>query len=112
MDAQDVDASQDIGRAQFLRVAARRSGAAAGAFLLGYAVDGAWARLVRGARLERERYPTLVLGRYRVHHNVAGYVAILIGIFLYPWLLVPFGLGMIVGHRIRDRLIWFIEGVE
>lgn len=111
MDAQDVDA-QDISRAQFLRLTARRSGAAAGALLLGFVVDGVWARLVRGARLERERYPTLVLGRYRVHHNVVGYLAIVVGIFLYPWLLVPFGLGMIVGHRRRDRLFWFIEGVE
>ena len=111
MDAQDVGA-QDISRAQFLRLTARRSGAAAGALLLGFVVDGAWARLVRGARLQRERYPTLVLGRYRVHHNVVGYLAVVVGIFLYPWLLVPFGLGMIVGHRMRDRLFWFIEGVE
>lgn len=101
--------AQDMSRAQFLRVASRRGGAAAAAFLLGYAVDAGWARLVRGIRLERERYPTLVLGGYRVHHNVVGYVAVAVGLFLYPWLLIPFGVGMIIGHGMRDGLFWFIE---
>jgi len=101
-----------MSRARFLRLATRRGGAAAAGFLAGLGVDAVWARLVRGVHLERERYPTLVLGRYRVHHNVVGYIAIVAGLFLYPWLLVPFGLGMIVGHRMRDRLIWFIEEVE
>jgi len=111
VDAQGVDA-QDISRARFLRLTARRSFGAVAALLLGFAVDGAWARLVRGARLEREQYPRLVVGRWRVHHNVVGYLAIVLGIFFYQWLLVPFGVGMIVGHRMRDRLIWFMEGVE
>ena len=84
----------------------------AGAFVLGYAIDAVWARLVRGWRLERERYPRLVLGRFRIHHNVVGYAAIVAGFFAYPLLLVPLGLGMIVGHRVRDRLFWFIERVE
>ena len=91
---------------------ARRSGLAAGAFVLGYSIDFIWARLVRGARLERERYPRLVLGRFRIHHNVVGYAAILAGLFGYPLLLIPLGFGMIVGHRVRDRLFWFIERVE
>ncbi len=82
-----------------------------GAFLLGFTIDGIWARLVRGLRLERETYPRLVFGQYRVHHNVLGYIAILVGLFAYPIVLIPLGLGMIVGHRIRDRLFWFIERV-
>jgi hypothetical protein len=89
-----------------------RSGLAAGAFVLGYSIDFVWARLVRGARLERERYPRLVLGGFRIHHNVVGYAAILVGLIAYPLLLIPLGFGMIVGHRLRDRLFWFIERVE
>ena len=90
---------------------ADRSVRIVGAFVLGYAIDAIWARLVRGFRLERERYARLVIARYRVHHNVVGYAAILAGLFAYPMLLIPLGLGMIVGHGIRDRLFWFIERV-
>jgi hypothetical protein len=32
-------------------------------------------------------------------------------VFAYPLVLVPLGLGMIVGHGRRDRLFWFIERV-
>ena len=31
---------------------------------------------------------------------------------MYPLFLVPLGLGVIVGHRIRDRLFWFVEVIE
>lgn len=83
-----------------------------GAFALGYLVDGSWARLLRGVRLECEEYPKAVIGRYRVHHNVVGYVLLAVGIFAATAVLVPFGLGMIVGHVHRDRLLWFIERVR
>lgn len=82
------------------------------AFVVGWLVDALWARLVRGLHLERERYPKLLVGRYRIHHNVVGYIALALGLFWHPLLLIPFGLGMIVGHRRRDRLIWFIERVR
>jgi hypothetical protein len=95
-------------RRDFLRSVA----VAAGSFALGLLVDTAWARAVRGLHLQREEYPKMVLGHWRVHHNVVGYVLILVGLFRYPLVLVPLGLGMIVGHRIRDRLFWFIERVE
>jgi hypothetical protein len=100
-----------LSRAEFLRLLADRGVKVVGAFALGFAIDFVCARLVRGFRLERESYPRLVLGRYRVHHNLVGYIAILAGLFAYPFLLIPLGLGMIVGHRIRDRLFWFIERV-
>lgn len=79
------------------------------AFAVGILIDTVWARLVRGVRLERENYPKFILGEYRVHHNVVGYLSVLAGLFVYPGLLIPLGLGMIVGHARRDRLIWFIE---
>lgn len=82
-----------------------------GAFMLGYLADWVWARAVRGLRLQREEYPKLVFGRYRVHHNVVGYVSLLVGVFFYPAVFVPLGVGMIVGHRLRDRLFWFVERV-
>jgi len=90
----------------------RRAFIAVGAFLLGLAIDDVWARLVRGFRLQREDYPRFVLGGFRVHHNVFGYVSILVGVFVFPALLIPLGLGMIVGHRRRDRLYWFLERAE
>ncbi|HIF08120.1 MAG TPA: hypothetical protein EYQ64_14635 [Gemmatimonadetes bacterium] len=83
-----------------------------GAFVLGYGIDAVWARAVRGLRLERKEYKKLVVGRIRIHHNVIGYILILISLWRYPIFLVPLGLGVIVGHRIRDRLFWFMEVVE
>ncbi len=103
--------TRPLGRREFLRTAVAKVGVALGAFALGYLVDDLWARLVRGLHLERERYPKVVLGRYRVHHNVVGWVAVAVGVFWHPVLLIPFGLGMILGHRRRDRLFWFIERV-
>jgi hypothetical protein len=97
-----------IDRRAFLRKAAT----AVGAFGLGLLVDEGWARAVRGARLEREGYPRVTVGRYRVHHNVVGWMLLLVGVFAFPWVLLPLGLGMIVGHRRRDRLFWFLERVE
>lgn len=104
--SEDTDS---LDRAAFLRRVAGRGATVAGAFALGFSIDWVWARLVRGFRLEREDYPRLVLGDLRVHHNVVGYVAILVGLFRYPAILVPLGLGMIFGHGRRDRLYWFLE---
>jgi hypothetical protein len=97
-----------MSRRAFFRAAAT----AAASFLLGLVVDAAWARAVRGLKLQREQYPKLQIGRYRVHHNVVGYLFVLGGLFWHPLILIPIGLGMIVGHRMRDRLYWFIERVE
>lgn len=85
---------------------------ALGAFVGGFLIDAAWARALRGVHLEREDYPKLVMGRYRIHHNVVGYLLLVIGLWTHPWILIPAGLGIIVGHRTRDRLLWFLEAVE
>lgn len=105
-------ASEAITRAAFLASLGRRALAVAAAFVAGYSVDWVWARLVRGFGLERERYPRAVVVGWRVHHNVVGYVLVLAGIVWHPLLLIPAGLGMIVGHRRRDRLWWFLERVR
>lgn len=82
------------------------------AFALGLLVDTAWARAVRGLRLQRLEYPKMIVGRYRIHHNVVGYILAAAGLFRHTAVLVPMGLGMIVGHRLRDRLFWFVERVD
>ena len=106
----EPDGSLD--RRSFLVAALPKAATAVAACAVGLLVDEAWARAVRGARLERESYPRLVVGRYRVHHNVVGWALLGVGLFALPWVLIPLGLGMIVGHRRRDRLFWFLERVE
>ena len=83
-----------------------------GAFVLGYAIDAGWARAVRGMRLEKEEYKKLIVGNVRIHHNVVGYVLVVLGFWTAPLFLIPLGLGIIVGHGIRDRLFWFIEVID
>jgi len=101
-----------LSRREFLDVGLRRAGVALAALGAGLLVDTVWARLVRGWHLERPEYPKVVFGHYRIHHNVVGWIALLVGVVYEPWILVPFGLGMIIGHRIRDRLFWFVERVD
>jgi len=111
-DPTDSTPAAPIDRRAFLGLTGRRVALAVGSFAAGMLVDTVWARLVRGWHLERPEYPKVVLGRYRIHHNVVGWLALVVGIGFHPWILVPFGLGMIVGHRIRDRPFWFVERVE
>jgi hypothetical protein len=111
-DEEEVAAHLELDRRAFLRAMITKSAIALGAFAGGFLVDAAWARAVRGPRLEREDYRRLVLGRFRVHHNVVGYVLVVVGLFVRPTVLVPLGLGMIVGHGLRDRLFWFVERVR
>jgi len=109
---------EDVGRREFLHLLARRSGVALGAFALGMLADSLWGRLVRGGGLTQrgavdlEADPPFVVGHWRIHHNVVGYALVFVGVFAYPVVLVPLGLGMIVGHGVRDRLFWFAERVE
>jgi hypothetical protein len=87
-----------------------KSSTALAAFAAGFGIDALWARLVRGPRLERVEYPRVVVGGYRVHHSVVGYLALVVGAVYLPWVLVPLGLGIVVGHGRRDR--WgFLERV-
>ena len=99
----------DVDRRAFLGTAGGKAATAVAALAVGFLIDDAWARAVRGPRLQREDYPRLVLGRYRVHHNVVGWALLVVGFFALPWVLIPLGIGMIVGHRRRDRLYWFLE---
>ena len=55
--------------------------------------------------------PTVGLAGWRVHHNVVGYLLVAAGLVRTPRVLIPMGIGMIVGHRRRDRLWWFLERV-
>ncbi|MGE0159860.1 MAG: hypothetical protein AB7T31_10660 [Gemmatimonadales bacterium] len=98
-------------RRDFLIRLAKPAAVVAGGFALGLATDELWARSVRGVDLARESYPRAIVGGWRVHHNVVGYVLLAAGWFWRPLLLVPAGIGMIVGHRRRDRLWWFMERV-
>jgi hypothetical protein len=113
MSQPDAEAAEEaVSRAEFLGSIGRSLLVAIAAFAVGYSVDWVWARLVRGARLEREGYPTAVLAGWRMHHNVVGYLLVVAGVFRMPLALIPAGIGMIVGHRRRDRLWWFLERVR
>lgn len=108
----DPTPGDPMDRRAFFGLTGRRAATAVGAFAAGMLVDTVWARVVRGWHLEKEEYPKVVFGRYRIHHNVVGYLLLLGGLRYQPFFLIPMGLGMIVGHRIRDRLFWFVERVE
>lgn len=112
MSIDDAPPEPGLDRRAFLTTARGKAVTALAALAAGWLVDEAWARAVRGVRLEREDHPRLVLGRYRVHHNVVGWALLAGGLFALPWVLVPLGIGMIVGHRRRDRLYWFLERVR
>jgi len=81
-------------------------------FILGYSIDWVWARVVRGFKLEKKHYKKMIVGSIRIHHNIIGYVFIIIGFFFYTAFFVSLGIGMIIGHRIRDRFFWFVEFVK
>ncbi len=104
------DPTEILGRREFLRVLGSRGSLAVGAFAIGLGIDWSWARLVRGPRLDRQEYPRFVLGGFRVHHSVIGYLAVVLGLAWHPVVLIPLGLGVIVGHGRRDRY-GFIERV-
>lgn len=81
-------------------------------FLVGYLIDNSWATIQRKIPSKKHGYFKFIIKRMRIHHNWLGYVAIIWGFFAYPLILVSGGLGMIVGHKIRDNLFWFVENVE
>ena len=81
-------------------------------FALGYFIDNSWAKIQRKIPSEKDEYFKIIVRRIRIHHNWLGYVAIIWGFFDYPLILVPMGIGIIIGHKIRDNLFWFIESVE
>jgi len=85
---------------------------ALGAFVAGVLIDAAWGRLTRRGGVDPDADPPFVIGAWRIHHNVVGYGLVLVGLLAYPVLRVPLGLGMIVGHGLRDRLFWFAERVD
>ena len=80
-------------------------------FLLGYFIDRYWSHLQRKIPGKKNEYFKFVTKRRRFHHNFVGYVMIILGFFYYPLILVPVGMGIIMGHKIRDELFWFVEGV-
>jgi len=79
-------------------------------FITGYLIDFIWARILRGMNLKKKRYKKIVLGGFRIHHNLIGYSLVVIGLFYLQLVLIPLGMGMIIGHAIRKgEPILFIE---
>ena len=83
-------------------------------FLIGYSLDNICARISKNipGKRKKDRHMKLILRKVRIHHNIAGYLIIIIGFFYYPLVLVPFGIGMILGYRVRDELFWFVESID
>ena len=79
-------------------------------FILGFLIDFFWARLVRGWHLEKKNYIKMIFWKVRIHHNILGYASVVIGIFWNGIILIPAGLGVIIGHATRKgEPVWFIE---
>lgn len=83
-------------------------------FLVGYGIDNFWAWVQKKipGKKKGDRHLKIIIKRARLHHNIVGYLIIITGFFYYPLILVPFGIGIILGHRVRDELFWFIEGID
>ncbi|MEQ1857103.1 MAG: hypothetical protein ABL963_11550 [Longimicrobiales bacterium] len=109
-DPTDAARPEVLTRRAFLRQAASRGALVSAAFAAGFGIDAVWARLVRGPGLDREDYPRFLVGGFRVHHSVLGYLAVALGLVWLPLVLIPLGLGVILGHGRRDRY-GFIERV-
>jgi hypothetical protein len=82
-------------------------------FIFGYAFDNLWAKVTYKipSKVRKNDYAKFIFGEIRIHHNFLGYILIVFGFFIYPLFLVPIGLGIIIGHRLRDRLFWFVENI-
>lgn len=78
-------------------------------FLIGYSVDNLWAFIQKKLSKDKKNYKKFIVKRIRIHHNLFGYVLIIFSLFFYPIILMPAGLGMISGHKIRDNLFKFFE---
>jgi len=75
-------------------------------FLIGYVMDSVIALItIKSHRKIR-------LSGFRIHHNAFGYISILIGAFYYHSVLIGFGMGIILGHKIRNGILLFIEKVD
>ena len=81
-------------------------------FLAGYAIDNLWAFLQKRLLRTKDDYVKFIVRRIRIHHNLLGYILIILSLFFYPLILMPAGLGMIFGHKIRDDLFKFFEVLE
>lgn len=99
-----------LSRSAFLRVVLTRGSVGLVSFGAGFGIDAIWARLVRGGRLERSEYRRFVVGGLRIHHSIVGYAAVVLGLAYRSWILVPLGVGIILGHGRRDRY-GFLERV-
>jgi hypothetical protein len=78
-------------------------------FVAGYAFDNIWAFTVKRPSQEKDKHSKFIVRRIRIHHNFMGYALVVLGLFFYPLYLMPAGLGIIAGHKIRDNLFRFIE---
>jgi len=75
-------------------------------FLIGYVTDS----LIAFVTIKSKR--KIKLSGFRVHHNLFGYISILLGAFYHHTILIGFGLGIILGHKIRDGILLFAERIE
>ena len=61
--------------------------------------------------IDKNRERSIRISNYniRMHHCVFGVLAIIIGIFYNPQLLISFGVGIILSHTIRTKEFKIIE---
>ena len=78
-------------------------------FIIAYILDTCFA--IISNKFYKNKLKGFHIGKYRIHHNLIGYISVIVGVFYYPQIFVGFGLGMILGHGFRDKGFWFVENI-
>ncbi len=78
-------------------------------FVIGYLIDFTIATAYRKLSKLKESSIHLNIRNLRVHHSCIGFFCFILSFFIYTFIFIGVGLGIIVGHTIREKSLLFIE---
>ncbi len=79
-------------------------------FLIGYCLDTILANA--SDIIYNDGSKGFHIGKKRIHHNILGYLLVILSLFYYLPVLMGLGLGMIAGHGLREKGFWFLESLR